>query len=29
VHGTLPAPRYARQVGELMQLPLEMSHEPN
>lgn len=29
MHGKLPAPRYARKVSELMQLPLEMSHEPN
>jgi transposase len=29
MHGTLPMPRYARQVSELMQLPLELSHEPN
>jgi len=29
VHGRLPAPRFARKASELMQLPLEMSHEPN
>ena len=28
-HGTLPQPRYARNPRELLQLPLEITDEPN
>jgi len=28
-HGKLKSPRYARKAGELLQLKLEMTHEPN